>query len=75
MTTKSDKPVTRETTSYVREKGYRALIATIHGSMLELRPKGLGAKRTETLEFASLWQQAVKARVLQAKLDRKKRKK
>ena len=62
MTTSSvTSPVTRETSAYVRDKGYRALIVTITGSLIELRCKGL--KSRETVSIADLYEQAIKARV------------
>jgi hypothetical protein len=53
MTTSSIKPVTRETSAYVRDKGMRLVIATIHHGMLILRPKGL--RKEETLDIAGLY--------------------
>lgn len=61
MATKSVKPVTRETSAYVRERGFRPLIATIHGSFLLLRPKGLRGE--EVLDLGAAWSLAVKQRV------------
>jgi DNA primase large subunit len=69
MTTRSDlSPVTRETSAFVREKGLRALIVTVRGSFIELRPKGM--KKFETVDLTAAYQQAVKARVFQAKRER-----
>jgi hypothetical protein len=74
MTTPSTKPVTREMVgAYVRDKGMRVVIATLTGSLLELRPKG--NRKVETLDIATLWQQAVKERVAQAKALKKAMKK
>ncbi len=73
MTTTSDKPVTRETRSFVRDKGLRPVIATIHGGLLILRPKGL--RTEETLEIGALWAQAIKARVFRERMDKGKAKK
>lgn len=41
MATKSLRPVTRETSAWVRDKGMRPLIVTVVGGVLELRAKGL----------------------------------
>ena len=69
MATKSTKPVTRETSAIVHERGYRPLIATIHGSMFLIRPKGM--HREEVLDIAAAWSMAVKQRVAREKADRK----
>ena len=61
MATKSIKPTTRETSAYVRERGLRPLIATIHGSVLLIRPKGLHTE--EVIDLAACWSLAVKQRV------------
>jgi hypothetical protein len=61
MATKSSKAVTRETSAYVRERGFRPLMATIHGSLLLLRPKGLHSE--EALDLGAAWSLAVKQRV------------
>lgn len=74
MTTKSDKPISRETSAYVRERGQmRAVIATIHGSILELRPKGM--RNRETLDIGSLYHYAIKSRVLREKMEKAKERK
>jgi len=62
MATKSIKPVTRETSAFVRERGFRPIIATIHGSLILLRPKGLRSE--EVLDIAAAWSLAVKQRVV-----------
>jgi hypothetical protein len=67
--TPSTRPVTRLSTAYVRERGPRQVVVTITGSLIELRPKGL--RSTETVDIASLWHQAVKARVLRDKAAKK----
>ncbi len=69
MTTKSTKPVRRETSAYVRERGMRPLIATIQGSILLLRPKGLRSE--ETLDLAAAWQRAVIQRVLRERAEKR----
>jgi hypothetical protein len=61
MTTKSTKPVTRESSALVRERGLRPIIVTIHGSLILLRPKGLRSE--EVLDVAAAWSTAVKQRV------------
>lgn len=61
MTTKATKPVHRETTALVRERGFRPLIATLHGSLLLLRPKGLRSE--EVLDIGAAYSIAVKQRV------------
>lgn len=63
--TPSTRPVTRMTSAYVRERGLRPIAVTITGSLIELRAKGL--RTIETVDVASLWYQAVKARVMRDK--------
>ena len=48
--TPSDKPTTRITPVIVRDRGLRQLVATLHGSVLILRPKG--CRREEVLDLA-----------------------
>lgn len=67
--TPSTKPVTRVSSAYVRERGMRPVVVTITGSLIELRAKGL--RSVETVDVASLWHQAVKARVLREKAEKK----
>ncbi len=69
MTTSSVKPVTRETSAYVRERGLRAVMVTVHNGLIMLRPKGL--RSTETVDIGALYFQAVKARVVREKAERK----
>lgn len=69
MTTKSDRPVTRETSAWVRDKGMRAVMVTITGGMLELRAKGLRSR--EVLDVAWCYEFAVKARVMRERAERK----
>lgn len=69
MTTKSDKPCTRETSAYVRDKGLRAVLVTISGALIELRAKGLRSR--EVIDVAWLYQAAVKARVTRERAERK----
>lgn len=70
MTTKSIKPVTRETSAYVRDRGMRPIIATIEHGVLKLRAKGL--RTEEALDIGSLYFQAVKARVFRERMDKAK---
>jgi hypothetical protein len=69
MTTLSTKPTTRETSAYVRDRGMRALIITVHGSLIELRAKGL--RQRETLDIASLYSYAVKGRIAREKAEKR----
>jgi hypothetical protein len=57
------------TSAYVRERGLRPIAVTITGSLIELRAKGL--RTIETVDVASLWYQAVKARVMREKALKK----
>lgn len=68
--TPSTKPVTRLTSALVRDQGARLVVATITGSVLELRAKG--RRQTEVLDITSLYYMAVKARVLAEKAAKKK---
>jgi hypothetical protein len=72
MATTSIKPVTRETSAYVRERGMRPVLVTIHHGTLELRPKGL--RNRETVDIASLYYQAVKGRVWRERMEKAKTK-
>ncbi|WP_372826521.1 hypothetical protein [Polaromonas sp.] len=68
--TPSTKPVTRETSAFVRDGGrVRAVVATIAGGCLELRLKG--TRQRETVELSGLWHQAVKARVWLQRMEKK----
>jgi hypothetical protein len=69
MTTRSTKPVTRETSAYVRDKGLRPLIATISGSVLIVRAKGL--RNREVLDLSYCYSIALKQRVAQERAERK----
>jgi hypothetical protein len=60
--------VTRETGAYVRERGMRPLIATLHGSLLLLRPKGLHSE--EVLDLGAAWSLAVKQRVARERAEK-----
>ena len=53
MATKSTKPVSRETNAFVRDRGMRPLIVTLHGSLLILRGKGL--RREETIDIRACY--------------------
>ena len=65
----SSSPVTRETSAFVRDKGFRAVIVTVTGGLIELRAKGLRSR--EVLDVASLYHQAVKARIVRERAERK----
>jgi hypothetical protein len=67
--TPSTRPVTRLSSAYVRDRGMRAIVVTITGSLIELRAKGLRSR--ETVDIASLYTQAVRHRVLREKAERK----
>jgi hypothetical protein len=67
--TPANKPVTRLSTAYVRERGMRPLVATLHGSLLILRAKGL--RSAETLDLASLYFMAVRQRVIRERAEKK----
>lgn len=69
MTTKSSKPVTRESSAFIREGGLRPIIVTINGSVIELRAKGL--RSHEYLDLAFCYHAAVKQRVAREKAERK----
>lgn len=71
--TPSTKPVTRLTSAYVRDKGLRPLVVTIHGSVLILRAKGL--RREETIDLAACFDIAVKGRVARERSEKRKAKK
>lgn len=66
--TPSTTPVTRLSSAYVRERGMRPIVVTITGSLIELRAKGL--RSVETIDVASAYYQAVKARVLRDARDK-----
>lgn len=69
MTTKAIKPVTRETSAYVRDRGLRPVIVTVIGGHIELRAKGLRSR--ECLDLAWCYQTAVKARVARERAERR----
>jgi len=68
--TPSTKPVTRLSSAWVRDQGMRAVVVTITGSVIELRAKG--RRQTEMVDIATLYFQAVKARVMAAKATKRK---
>ena len=70
MPTKSFKPVTRESTALVRERGLRAVMVTIVGGIIELRAKGLRAR--ETVDVAWCYYTAVKQRIARQRADKAK---
>lgn len=59
--TPSTKPVTRRSSAYFRDRGMRPIIVTVTGSLIELRLQGL--RTTETVDVASLYGMAIKARL------------
>lgn len=71
--TPSDKPTTRITPVIVRDRGLRQLVATLHGSVLILRPKG--CRREEVLDLAAAYHTAIKWRLARERLDKKRGKK
>ncbi len=72
MTTKATRPVTRETFALVRDKGLRAVIVTIVGSVIELRAKGL--RSTETIDVAWCYRSAVQQRLFRQQSERRRQK-
>lgn len=73
MTTKSIRPVRRETSAVVRDRGLRPLIATLHHGNLILRAKGL--RREESLDLSGCYTIAIQQRVAREKAERKKARK
>lgn len=74
MTTRADKPTTRETYAMVRDRGrMRSVLITITGMGLELRLKGLRSR--ETVDAGWLYQHAVKTRVFSERAERAKARK
>lgn len=68
--TPSDRPTTRLSHAYVRERGkLRRVCVTITGSLIELRPQGL--RSTEVVEVSSLYYRAVKDRIINEKAARR----
>jgi hypothetical protein len=67
--TPSTKPVTRLSSAWVRDQGFRAVVVTITGSVIELRAKG--RRQVETLDVASLYYRAVKERVISERKAKK----
>jgi hypothetical protein len=68
MATKSLRPVTRETSAVVRDRGPRPVIVTVVGRVIELRAKGL--RRAEVLDLAWCYETAVKQRVAMQRVER-----
>jgi hypothetical protein len=71
--TPSTKPVTRLSSAYVRDKGFRPVAVTITGSVIELRC--FGRRQVETLDIATAYYRCVKERVVSEKAARKAAKK
>jgi hypothetical protein len=69
MTTKSVRPVTRETSAFTRDRGVRAIIVTIEHGLIELRAKGLRSR--EVVDIGWLYQHAVKSRVFRERAEKK----
>jgi len=63
--TPSTKPVSRMTSAWVRDQGFRPVVATITGAVIELRAKG--RRQIEVVDVASLYYRAVKDRVIAEK--------
>jgi len=70
MTTRSIRPVTRQTSPVVGECGLRPVILTVVGCVIELRAKGL--RSTEMLEVSRRCYAAVKQRVIGERAERVK---
>lgn len=71
--TPSTNPTSRLSSAYIRDRGMRAIVVTIHGSLIELRAKGL--RQRETLDIASMYSYAVKGRLAREKAERKAKRK
>lgn len=69
--TPSTKPVTRLTNAVIRDKGLRQIVATLHGSVLILRGKGL--RREETLDLSACYSAAVKQRVARERAEKRRK--
>lgn len=67
MATKSIRPVTRETTAVVRDRGLRAVMVTVVGGVIELRAKGLRSR--EVVSVSSLYERAVRERVMRERVE------
>ena len=59
--TPSTKPVTRITHAFVRDRGLRQVIVTIHGETLLFRLKG--TRRVETLDVNGAFNYALRSRI------------
>ena len=70
MATPSIKPVTRESSAMVRDRGWRAVMVTIVGGVIKLRAKGLRTR--ETVDLAWCYYAAVKQRVAIEKAEKAK---
>lgn len=71
MTTKTNKPVTRETYERVRDKGsrMRELHVTIaEGDLLVLRPKG--TRQARTIPITSVWYYALRLHAEQMRREK-----
>lgn len=66
--TPTTKPTVRITPALVRERGLRPLVATLHGSLISLRPKG--CRREEVVDLAAIYHMAVKQRVARERAEK-----
>lgn len=73
MTTTSSKPTTRESSAFIRDRGVRPIIITVHGCLVELRAKGL--RQREVVDITSMYCWAVKSRLAREKAERKAKRK
>lgn len=73
MAAKIKKPLNRETSAIVMERGARPLIVTLNATTLTLRPKGL--KAAEVVGYADCYHLAVRQRVFSEKQQKKANKK
>lgn len=73
MTTKSIRPVRRETSALVRDRGLRPLVVTVHHGMLHLRAKGL--RREESLDLSACYVLAIQQRVARERAEKKRKRK
>lgn len=70
MSTRSLRPVTRENSALVRERGLRPAILTVVGGRIELRAKGLRSR--EVLDVSWCYYAAVRQRVQFERAERAK---
>lgn len=70
MVTKSLRPVTRESSAIIRDRGPRPVIVTIVGGVIELRAKGL--RSTEVLDVGWCYYSAVRQRLIHERAQKAK---